>query len=157
LGRCCELVGSAFREIDQANENALDALLGMVEWYDRSIVEDPAYLQLRMRAESETNDDDVREGLASTYRELVGLVAALVQRGQKQGMFKPEISPEAAAWMFMAMGQVGDLTHMLGMEGVEARKCFRELGELFWGTLVVPSEMPRVKAIAEGWAEQGRK
>lgn len=155
LGRCCELVGGAFQEIDQANEDGLDALMGMVEWYDRSIRESPEHLQLRMRAESETNDAEVREGLASAYARLVALVAAVVRRGQSQGVFKGHISAEAAAWMFMSMGQIADLTHMLGMDGEEAQACFMELGQLFWDTLVTPDAMPRVEMTIQRWATEG--
>jgi AcrR family transcriptional regulator len=154
LRRCCDLVGNAFREIDQANEDALDALIGMVDWYDHSIRVNPSHLQLRMRAESEANDADVRDDLADGYRELVALIASLVRRGQSQGVFKPHVAPEAASWMFMAMGQVADLTHVLGMDGAEAQKCFMELGTLFWEMLVVPEEMPRVKAIVQRWVER---
>lgn len=155
LGRCCSLVGTAFKEIDDANEDALDALLGMAEWYDRSIRENPAHLQLRMRAEAETNDTDVRERLATAYRELVNLVTALVRRGQSQGVFKDHIEPEAAAWMFMAMGQVADLTETLGIEGAEAQKCFMELGHLFWGMLVTPEQMLRVQTTVQRWSDDG--
>lgn len=157
LGRCCELVGSAFRQIDEANEDALDALMGMGEWYDRSIRESPAQLQLRMRAESETNDDDVRVTLSTAYRSLVDLVAALVRRGQAQGVFKPHISADGAAWMFMSIGQIEDLTHMLGMDGEETQTCFMELGQLFWDTLVTAEAMPRVQVAIQQWAAEGLK
>jgi AcrR family transcriptional regulator len=154
LKRCCDLVGHAFREADESHPDALDALLAMVEWYDRSIRESPDHLQLRMRAESETNDDDVREALSTAYRSLVHLVAALVRRGQGQGVFKPHISPEGAAWMFMSIGQIEDLTHMLGMDGDEAQLCFMELGQLFWGTIVTPEALPRVSAVIDAWREE---
>lgn len=154
LDRCCQLVGHAFKEIDKANDDALDALMGMANWYDRSIRESPEHLQLRMRAESETNDADVREALSVAYRGLVDLVAALVRRGQAQGSFKPHISPEGAAWMFMSIGQIEDLTHMLGMDDREAHSCFMELGQLFWDTLVTPEAMLRVTAAMESWAAE---
>jgi hypothetical protein len=102
-----------------------------------------------MRAESETNDVDVREGLASAYKMLVEQVSGLIARGQGQGVFKPHVSPEGGAWMFMAMGQIADLTHVLGMDGDQARECFSELGGLFWETLVTPEAMPRVQAIRQ--------
>jgi AcrR family transcriptional regulator len=151
LNRCCDIVSRAFKEIDNANEDALDALMGMVEWYDTSIRENPEHLQLRMRAESETNDEDVRAGLAGAYELLVDQVARLVERGQAQGVFQARVSPQAAAWMFMAMGQIGDLTHMLGMEGEQAQRCFMELGMLFWEMLVSPEHMPRVLATHARW------
>lgn len=157
LGRCCDIVGRAFREIDEANADALEALMGMVEWYDTSIRESPEHLQLRMRAESETNDEDVRAGLASAYEMLVARVAQLVERGQAQGVFQARVSPEAAAWMFMAMGQIGDLTHMLGMEGERAQRCFMELGMLFWEMLVEPDHMPRVLTRVQEWSDAGPK
>ncbi|MGH2609475.1 MAG: TetR/AcrR family transcriptional regulator [Tepidiformaceae bacterium] len=152
LRRCCELVGTAFRQIDANNEDALEAIMGFAEWYDRSISGNPAHLLLRMRAESETNDDDVRRELAQAYDVLPALVAATVRRGQEQGVFKKHVSPEGVAWMFMAMGQIADLTHMLGMEGDLARQCFMDMGILFWEMLVEPATMPRVLARVDEWA-----
>lgn len=152
LRRCCEIVGNAFREVDQANEDALDAIMGFVEWYDQSISADPAHLLLRMRAESETNDTDVREGLAAAYDGLVALVAGTVRRGQEQGVFKTHVAPEGVAWLFMALGQIADLTHMLGMESQAAQACFRDMGILFWEMLVDPDAMPRVLARVDQWA-----
>jgi AcrR family transcriptional regulator len=151
LNRCCEVVAGNFREIEERGGDALDALLGMVEWYDTSIRESPDLLQLRMRAESETNDADVREALKSAYEMLVARVEALVTRGQREGVFQSGVSAQGAAWMFMAMGQIADLTHGIGMEDAEAQTCFMNLGTLFWAMLVMPEHMPRVQATVERW------
>ena len=151
LRRCCEIVGASFQRCQDEHEDAVDALLAMVMWYEQSIREDPAYLLLRMRAEGETNDADVREALATAYSGLVENVAELVRRGQRQGVFNQSVTPHGAAWLFMGMGQVADLTLMLGMDGTAAEKCFNDLGQLFWQVMVEPSELPRV------WAQVQRR
>ncbi|MEX0784053.1 MAG: TetR/AcrR family transcriptional regulator [Dehalococcoidia bacterium] len=151
LRRCCEVVGTAFKAAADQHEDALDAMLAMIEWYDRSIREDPAYLSLRMRAEGETNDEDVRECLATGYAGLIDLMAGLVLRGQKQGVFRKQVSPEGVAWMFMAMGQVQDLTYSLGMDGDRAQQCSMALGSLYWEMLTEPAHMPRVLAQVQRW------
>lgn len=151
LDRCCEIVGSSFQQFQDENEDALDALMAMIEWYDHSIRENPAYLLLRMRAEGETNDEDVRQALATAYSALVESVAALIHRGQEQGVFRKTVAPQGAAWLFMGMGQVADLTLMLGMEGDAAQKCFNQLGRIFWEVIVEPEALPRVWAQVHQW------
>ena len=155
LQRCCDVVASSFQQIQDEHDDALDALMAMVAWYDRSIRETPAYLMLRMRAEGETNDLDVRRQLAGAYLGLLSNVSELVRRGQAQGVFRKQVSPNGAAWMFMGAGQVADLTLTLGLEGAAARECFEDLGHLFWDVLVEPSEMARVVR-ARQWARQSQ-
>jgi hypothetical protein len=59
--------------------------------------------------------------------------------------------------MFMALGQIADLTHMIGMESEAARDCFMDMGMLFWDMLVEPDAMPRVLAKVQEWADAGLK
>ena len=155
LLRCCEVVGTAFDARMEENEDALDAMLAMISWYDQSIREDPAYLSLRMRAEGETNDEDVRELLATAYTGLTEKVAELVRRGQGQGVFRKRVAPEGIAWMFLAMGQIQDLAHSLRLETARAQECFDALGMLYMDILVEPAHMPRVQHTIEQWSAAG--
>jgi hypothetical protein len=65
----------------------------------------------------------------------------VVRRGQEQGVFKKHVPVQGAAWMFMAVGQIADLTKLLGMEGSETTQRFADMGTLFWEMLIEPSQL----------------
>ena len=160
LDRSCSVVRAAFRGIAESNDDALTTIIEMVRWYGQSIEQDPDYLRLRMRAGSETNDDEVREQLARAYQELIGLVSDVVRKGQEQGVFKKHVPVQGAAWMFMAVGQIADLTKLLGMEGSETAQRFADMGTLFWEMLIEPARlaelMPALQATLASMHNSGR-
>jgi len=122
-----ELIVEKFREIATRTEKAEEALSGMGDWYAENVAVDPEHLRLRQRAYAETDDHDVRAALQRVYLAVQDIAAGVIRRGQEQGVFTREVSPEAGAWLFIAIGQVLDLGRLIGLSPEE---CLRSCDEL---------------------------
>jgi AcrR family transcriptional regulator len=110
LARTTERVSDAWLAIDRETPDASRALAALGAWYRQSLVTYAPPLRLRQRAAAEVEDDAVREVLRNGYAHLVGIVAAVLRRGQQQGAFAAGFDVEGAAWLFIGAGHVLDLT-----------------------------------------------
>ena len=118
---------ATFREIAGRTERAEEALGAMGDWYAENVVADPEHLRLRQRAYAETDDPEVRAALQRVYLAVRDIAADVIRRGQEQGVFSRAVSPEAGAWLFIAIGQVLDLGRLIGLS---AEECLRSCDEL---------------------------
>jgi AcrR family transcriptional regulator len=135
LERSGELVVDTFRGIAERTAAAEEAIAAMGEWYAHNVITDPEHLRLRQRAFAETDDDDVRAILRRTYEDVRDIAAAVIRRGQEQGVFTRDVAPEAGAWMFIAVGQVLDLARLIGMSADECLRSCDELAGLMKGMI----------------------
>lgn len=123
LGRCGTIVIDAFSRIDANTPNAGEALHAMGEWYGEAMETDPAYLRLRQRSLAETDDNEIRRQVRTTYEEILAVIARVVRRGQEQGTISRAISPSAGAWLFLAIGQTMDLARLIGLDDDDEDGC----------------------------------
>lgn len=115
LARCGEVVRDYFCEVDARASDAAAALDEMGTWYKQMVIADPAYLRLRQRAVAETDDPEIQATLREFYVGIHAVVARVIRRGQEQGTIQRAISAAGGAWMFLAIGQIIDLTRLIGM------------------------------------------
>jgi AcrR family transcriptional regulator len=72
--------------------------------------------ELWIQALSEASDDpDLREHLRRHMREVHDFFAALIRRGQDEGVFHADRDPEAEAWVFLAGGLFGMVGRRVGL------------------------------------------
>lgn len=119
LRRCGAIIRDAFARIADTTPLAHAALDAMGQWYGEAMETDPAYLRLRQRSLAETDDPEIRGVVRGNYDEVLGIVAAVIGRGQEQGSISRSISPEAGAWIFIAIGQTMDLARLIGLDDGE--------------------------------------
>jgi AcrR family transcriptional regulator len=119
LERSGSVVWETFRVIAARAGDAAEALSGMGDWYGEMVYADPEYLRLRQRATAETAEDDVRDVLRGFYFGIHTFIRDLFQQGKEQGAFPPGLDAEAAAWNFLAVGQILDLQRLLGQSREE--------------------------------------
>lgn len=139
LAQTGRVVVDTFRALAESTPNAGEALSAMGDWYAHNVVTDPEHLRMRQRAVAETDDEDVREGLRRTYLDVRDVAAGVIRRGQEQGIFNREVSPETGAWMFIAVGQVLDLSRLIGLSAEECLRSCDELAHAFKRAIAAPS------------------
>jgi AcrR family transcriptional regulator len=138
LDRTCTEVAEAWQAIIDRTENAGEALGAIGDWYEHSIVANPDPIRLRLRAAAEAEDDEVRALLQHGYGLVVAMVTGVIRRGQEQGSIRSEVDAEAAAWLFMGIGQVLDLSVLGGVQPLEDG-CEETMGKEFARYLFGPT------------------
>lgn len=136
LERCGSIIRDTFRQLADIHDDGAEALDAMGSWYQNAMVTDPDHLRLRQRAIAETDDEDVRELMRRTYDEVRQIAAEVIARGQAQGRFRPDMRPEAGAWMFIAVGHVLDLARLIGMPSDEYATGCEQMIDLAFGSLL---------------------
>lgn len=120
LERCGAIIRDEFAAIAARTESGADTLRAMGEWYEQMVVADPEYLRLRVRAVPDTEDTEVQAVLHAMFQQIHVIVRDVIRRGQEQGVYSRAVSAEAGAWLFIAIGQIADLTRLIGMEPSES-------------------------------------
>lgn len=135
LERCCTMISDTFRQLADTHPNGAQALGAMGTWYREAQAMDLDHLRLRHRALAETDDEDVQAFMRRSYAEVREIVAEVIERGQAQGLFRPDLRPEAAAWLFIAMGQVLDLARLIGLPADEYTMGLGPMADLAFGSM----------------------
>jgi TetR/AcrR family transcriptional regulator len=71
-------------------------------------------IRLRFHALAESNDPAIQERLRRSLERMTALVRAVVQRMRSQGQLPADASDEAVTWLFSALGQMVDVSLLLG-------------------------------------------
>ena len=142
LNRTCTEVAEAWQAIIDRTEDAAEALGALGDWYQHSIIANPDPIRLRLRAAAEAEDDEVRALLQHGYGLVVAMVTGIIRRGQEQGSIRAGVDPAAAAWLFMGIGQVLDLS-VLGGVPLLAAGCEETMGKEFTRYLFGHTEGPQ--------------
>ena len=127
LERSGAVVRDTFAAIAARAPDAARALSAMGDWYAQMVIADPEYLRLRQRAIAETDDAEVQTLLRSFYLEIHALVSEVIRRGREQGTLARAGTPEGQAWLFLAVGQILDLTRLIGLSPED---CYRVCDEV---------------------------
>ena len=136
LERCCAIISDTFRHLAETHPNGAEALRAMGTWYREAQAMDLDHLRLRHRALAETDDEDVQAFMRRSYGEVREIVAEVIERGRAQGVFRPDVQPEAGAWLFIAMGQVLDLARLIGVPADEYATGLGPMADLAFGSMV---------------------
>lgn len=135
LERTCSYVTEAWQRIIDTAPDALAMLAGLGGWYQQSVIANPDPIRLRFRAVAEAEDDEVRLLLQEGYGRVRRMVAGVIRRGQAEGVFHAGTDPDAAAGLFMGVGQMLDLALLTGQD--PEADCQR-LGQAFERCLLAP-------------------
>jgi len=133
----------AWRGIAAQIDNGYEALQALGEWYGLNVMSNPDYLRLRHRAAAEAEDDVVREKLRWGYGEIHALLVAVIRRGQQQGLFRREADADGAAWLFIGVGLMLDLSVITGLDPAAQPGCKDMLGATFMQILLTPDVWAR--------------
>lgn len=112
---CADMVMDAWAEIAKRNEDPLNALLSLGQWYHESMLERPDVLRLRFRSIMEAEDTGLMEWARETQRRFRGFIHDLFVRAKEQGRLNPSANPDTMAWLFMSIGALLDQTNLLGL------------------------------------------
>ena len=87
----------AFSHVEQSDEPADEQLRGIAKILLRSWRNDPGLVTVMVREVARTPHlqgqvDEIREGFLTIQR--------VIERGQAQGVFRPELDPRLASWIF---------------------------------------------------------
>jgi AcrR family transcriptional regulator len=116
LRRSGDEVMENWQRIAADNEDPLNALLLLGQWYHQTLRERPEILQLRFRSITEGHDPEVAERGRAIYRELLQFIEGLFEGAREQGRLSPDTDTRTMAWLFMAVGSLLDMTQLLGMQ-----------------------------------------
>lgn len=73
-------------------------------------------VRLRYQALAEANDPAIRERLRQSMKRLTDAVATVVHRMGEEGRLPQGVSEEAVTWLFSSIGQMVDVSILLGPE-----------------------------------------
>ncbi len=105
-----------WQRIAAENEDPLNALLILGQWYHQTLRQQPEILKLRFRSITEGHDPDVAVRARGIYRELMSFIEGLFDDARAQGRISPDTDTRTMMWMFMAVGSLLDMTHLLGLQ-----------------------------------------
>ncbi len=111
-----EQVMENWQRIAAENEDPLNALLILGQWYHQTLRERPEILKLRFRSITEAHDPEVAVRARGIYRELMGFIEGLFENACAQGRISRDTDTRTMMWMFMAVGSLLDMTHLLGLQ-----------------------------------------
>ncbi len=104
-----------WRRIAAENEDPLNALLLLGQWYHQTLRERPEILKLRFRSITDEHDPDVAARARSIYRELMQFIEGLFEDAREQGRLSADTDTRTMMWLFMAVGSLLDMTRLLGI------------------------------------------
>ena len=131
LRRCRDHVLAEWSRAGDGYSNPLQGLDAMGVWYFENARRDPDPLRVRVRALADSQETDTRQMLREGHERILGFVRDLLARAQEQGLMDSEVNVDAAAWLFMAVGQAIDLVTLLSMEERLDDDVFRGIQRLF--------------------------
>jgi AcrR family transcriptional regulator len=111
-----EQVMENWQRIAAENEDPLNALLILGQWYHQTLRERPEILKLRFRSITEGHDTEVAIRAREIYRELMSFIEGLFEDARAQGRLSPDTDTKTMMWLFMAVGSLLDMTHLLGLQ-----------------------------------------
>lgn len=105
-----------WQRIAAENEDPLNALLVLGQWYHQTLRAQPEILKLRFRSITEAHDPEVSHRARAIYRELMRFIESLFEDARAQGRLGPDTDTKTMMWLFMAVGSLLDMTHLLGLQ-----------------------------------------
>jgi AcrR family transcriptional regulator len=118
---CAEEIMKAWEEIAEENEDPLNALLSLGQWYHQSMQERPDILRLRFRSLMDVTAPELTDWARETQQEFRDFIHALFVRAKEEGRLKATTDPDTMTLLFMAVGALLDQMNLLGTVDVEAR------------------------------------
>ena len=113
-------VGEAFAAMGRGHVTIRDCKFQMAE--------------LWVQALSEANEDpELRRQLRRHMREVHDFIAAVIRRGQEEGVLHPDRNADAEAWTFLAGGVLGMVGRRIGLLAEDEVKEIRQ-ARLDWLT-----------------------
>ena len=104
-----------WRRIAAENEDPLNALLLLGQWYHQTLRERPEILKLRFRSIAEGHDPELAHHAQAVYREVAQFIEGLFEQARRQGRLSPDTDTKTMMWLFMAVGSLLDMTQLLGI------------------------------------------
>ena len=130
-----EQVMENWQRIAAENEDPLNALLILGQWYHQTLRERPEILKLRFRSITEGHDPEVTIRARGIYRELMSFIEGLFENVRAQGRLNPDTDTKTMMWMFMAVGSLLDMTHLLGLQDELGPRELVNIGRVILGGL----------------------
>ncbi len=116
LERCRDHVLDEWRRVAASQASPRQAIAAIGAWYFHNVREEPEPLRVRARAVAESQEHDTQTLLREAYLGVFDFVRGLFAAAQRQGLVGEGVNVDAAAWLFMGVGQVIDLLSLLGLE-----------------------------------------
>lgn len=106
----------SWRSIAAENEDPLNALLLLGQWYHQTLRDRPEILKMRFRSITEGNDPEVGARAREVYLDLMRFIEGLFADARAQGRVSRDTDPRTMMWLFMAVGSLLDMTSLLGLQ-----------------------------------------
>ncbi|MCH8309100.1 MAG: TetR/AcrR family transcriptional regulator [Chloroflexi bacterium] len=124
-----EIMENWERIIDSSGD-AREAIFRIGMWYYEELRRHPEQLVLRFKAFTESNDPEVTRAVGEAYLRNKQIIQGLYERAKREGSLREDANANDLAWLFMAMGAIIDVTHLLGLQdefGQEELQGIRQL------------------------------
>lgn len=118
---CSDEIMKAWEQIAEENQDPLNALLSLGQWYHQSMQERPDILRLRFRSQLDVTAPELMEWARATQGEFREFVHRLFVRAKEEGRLSPTTDPDTMTLLFMAVGALLDQMNLLGDDQLEPR------------------------------------
>ena len=129
--RCRLEITENWQRIVDTSENAEEALQRIATWYYEEINRNPQLLVLRFRTLSESGDPEAVAVVRQTYMRNKRIVQDLYEQARREGSLAEDADPNTLAWLFMAIGAIIDVTHLLEVDDDFGAKELDGIGQFF--------------------------
>lgn len=126
-----EQITEHWEGIIEGSTSARDALRSIGRWYYEELKRHPDHLVLRFKALTDSSDPEVRRIARYGYLRSKEMVQRLYEQAQAEGMTRQDADAHTLAWLFMAIGAVLDVTHLLNLEDELGPREMEQLGVFF--------------------------
>lgn len=118
---CADEIMEAWEAIADKNEDPLNALLSLGQWYHQAMHERPEILRLRFRSLMDVAAPELTDWARETQQEFRDFIHALFVQAKEEGRLNPTTDPDTMTLLFMAVGALLDQMNLLGTVDLEAR------------------------------------
>lgn len=140
LRRSGDHILEEWNRVARTHTQPLEAISAIGAWYLENVREEPEPLRVRARAVADSQEEDTRAIVRDAYLHVFQFVRELFAAARDQGLIDRQVDLDAAAWLFMGVGQVIDLVSLLDMEERLDGPVFGGIQQLFRRALAPEGE-----------------
>lgn len=111
-----ERVMANWERIAAENDNPLNALLLLGQWYMLTLRENPELLALRFRSVTDAAEPEVLDEAREMYLQVLTFIEDLFVRAKEEGLLATDTDTRTMTWLFMAVGSLLDQVNLLGLQ-----------------------------------------
>lgn len=134
-----------WERVSLSEATGIEALERMGDAYIRGVQRHTGELKVQFQALAESDDPDFAGVLRANHEGYVGFFRGVIERGIEDGSIRPDVDPEAMAWLLNSVGFTSTLLRLLGFDEEMGERQYRSMMTACLELLAAPSPQRDIK------------